>query len=304
MDTLSTLLAVSVPLMAPLLWAVLGEIISERAGVLNVGLEGAVLLGAWGTAVGYTQSGDMLIGILTGFAVGLATGALLSILYVWRGIDQVVGGVILNLLAVGFTTAMWTTLQGDQPVTNAPRIPIPVLSDIPIIGPALFDQNVLVYGALLAAPILLLALERTRWGLRLKAAGEAPEALDAAGISVRRVRTTGIIAGTALGSLGGVTIVLTSASGTFVSNMSAGVGYIALAIVILARWRPLIGLAAALVFGILQALQYQVQSFPVLASIPTEVILALPYLAAIAVVALSRAARYPAATGVAWQPRG
>ncbi|WP_127818123.1 ABC transporter permease [Microbacterium sp. CPCC 204701] len=304
MDTITTLLVVSIPLMAPLLWALLGEIVSERSGVLNVGIEGAVLLGAWGTAVGYSQTGNPFIGVFTGAAVGLATGGVLAILYVWRGIDQVVGGVVVNLLAVGLTTALWATFQGKEPVSNAPRLAIPILSDIPIIGQALFNQNALVYAAIVAAPLLLLLLDRTTWGLRVKAAGEAPAALDSAGISVPQVRTIALVIGTTLGALGGATIVLTSASGGFVTNMSAGTGYIALAIVILVRWRPLLGLVTALAFGVLQALQYQVQSIPLLAGIPTELILALPYLAAIIVVALSRSARYPAATGVAWQRGG
>ena len=301
MDTISILLAVAVPLMAPLLWAILGEIISERSGVLNVGLEGAILLGAWGTAVGYSQSGNIVAGVFSGLAVGLITGTILAVLYVWRGVDQVVGGVILNLLAVGFTAAMWTTLQGSQTVSNADRLKIPLLSDLPVVGQALFNQNGLVYAALIAVPILILLLERTRWGLRVKAAGESPEALHAAGIAVNQVRAGGVILGTTLGALGGATIVLTSASGGFVSNMSAGTGYIALAIVILARWRPQIALIAATAFGILQALQYQVQTIPLLAAIPSEIILALPYIAAIAVVAFSRSARYPAATGVPWR---
>jgi ABC-type uncharacterized transport system permease subunit len=303
-DTITTLLVVSIPLMAPLLWALLGEIVSERSGVLNVGIEGAVLLGAWGTAVGYSQTGNPLIGVFTGVAVGLATGGVLAVLYVWRGIDQVVGGVVVNLLAVGLTTALWATAQGTDPVSNAPRLAIPILSDIPIIGQALFNQNALVYAAIIAAPLLLLLLDRTTWGLRVKAAGEAPAALDSAGISVPQVRTIALVIGTTLGALGGATIVLTSASGGFVTNMSAGTGYIALAIVILVRWQPLLGLVTALAFGVLQALQYQVQSIPLLAGIPTELILALPYLAAIIVVALSRSARYPTATGVAWQPQG
>ncbi len=300
MDPLTTLLSVAIPLMAPLVWAMLGETISERGGVLNVGLEGAVLLGAWGSAVGYSQTGAWGIGILTGLATGVITGGALAYLYVWRGVDQVIGGVILNLLAVGLTTALWTSMQGAASVANAPRLPVPFLSDIPVLG-AIFSQNLLVYGAIVGAPVLLLLLDRTRWGLRLKAAGEAPEALDAAGVSVRRVRTLAVVAGTTLGALGGVTIGLTSASGGFVPSMSAGVGYIALAVVILVRWHPVLGLMAALVFGLLQALQYQSQTFTWLAALPSELVLALPYLAAIVVVALSRAARYPAAMGVPWR---
>ncbi len=302
-ETIATILVIAVQLMAPMAWAVYGEIIAERSGVLNVGLEGAVLLGAWGTAVGYSQSGDLWVGIGLGVVVGAVTGVLLAFLYVIRGVDQIVGGIILNLLAAGLTTALWVTMQGDKPVANAPRIELPLLSDIPVIGDAFFSQNILVLGALVAGPILLLILQRTRWGVRTRIAGESPGALDAAGISVRWVRSVGIIVGTALGALGGVTLILTSSSGAFVPGMSDGIGFIALAVVILARWNPIIGLVAALAFGALQALQYQAQSIPFLAAIPIQFILALPYIASIAVVAFNRAARYPTATGVPWEPR-
>jgi ABC-type uncharacterized transport system permease subunit len=300
-ETIATVLVIAVQLMAPMAWAVYGEIVAERSGVLNVGLEGAILLGAWGTAVGFSQTGDLVAGIGLGLLVGALTGVLLAFLYVVRGVDQIVGGIILNLLAAGFTTAMWVEFQGDHPVSNAPRVPIPLLSDIPVIGGALFNQNVLVMGALVAGPALLLILQRTRWGVRTRVAGESPGALDAAGISVRWVRSVGIIVGTTLGALGGVTLILTSSSGAFVPGMSDGLGFIALAVVILARWNPVVGLVAALVFGALQALQYQAQAIPFLASIPIQVILALPYVASIAVVAFNRASRYPAATGVPWE---
>lgn len=304
MDVIATVLIIAVQLMAPLAWAVYGEIIAERSGVLNVGLEGAVLLGAFGTAVGYTQTGDPWIGALLGVGIGLLTGAVLAYLYVWRRVDQIVGGIIVILLAGGITVTFWVTLQGTEPTTNLQRLPIPLLSDIPVIGPALFGQNALVLAALVAGPLLYLLLTRTRWGIRLRVAGEAPEALDSSGISVRWTRTIGIAVGTALGAVGGATLVLTSSSGAFVANMSAGIGFIALAVVILARWNPLVGLLATLAFGILQALQYQAQSLPFLSGVPTQLILALPYVASIVVVAFSRAARYPTATGIAWEPKG
>ena len=304
MEVATTVLIIAVQLMAPLAWAVYGEIIAERSGVLNVGLEGAVLLGAWATAVGYTETGDAWIGVLAGVGVGVLTGAVLAFLYVWRKVDQIVGGIIVILLAGGITVTFWVSMQGSQPTTNLPRLPLPLLSEIPIVGPALFGQNLLVLAALIAGPVLFLLLTRSRWGMRLRVAGEAPEALDSSGVSVRRTRTVGIVVGTTLGAVGGATLVLTSSSGAFVANMSAGLGFIALAVVILARWNPLIGLGAALAFGVLQALQYQAQSLPWLAGVPTQLILALPYLASILVVAFNRSARYPTATGIPWEGKG
>lgn len=186
---------------------------------------------------------------------------------------------------------------------NAPRLRIPLLSDIPVIGPSVFNQNIFVYLAIIAAPCTYLILKRTRWGVRAVAAGEAPGALAAAGASVHGTRTIGMVAGTTLAALGGAALLLTSSSGVFVTNMSAGLGFIALALVVLSRGNPLLGLAAAVTFGLLQALQYQAQVMPWLSAVPIQVILAMPYLVAIGVVALNRTARYPAATGVPWEGR-
>ena len=301
--TATTMLIIAVQLMAPLAWAVYGEIVSERSGVLNVGLEGAVLLGAWGAAVGYTQTGEVLVGIVAGVGTGALLGLVLAFLYVVRGVDQIVGGIVVNLFAAGFTTAMWVSLQGSEPVQNAPRLAVPLLSDLPVVGEAFFHQNILVLLALVVGPALLAAIMRTRWGARTRVAGEAPEALDAAGLSVRRLRVIGIVNGTTLGALGGSTLLLTSASGLFVANMSNGVGFIALAVVILSRWNPVWGLAAAIGFGLLQALQFQAQAVPWLADVPIQLLLAIPYVISIAVVAFSRSARYPAATGAFWPGR-
>lgn len=297
---LPALLLIAIQLMAPLVWAISGEIVSERSGVINVGLEGAILLGAWGTAIGYSHSGSPAIAIGSGVLVGVVTGGTLAALYVWRGIDQVVGGLMINLLAVGLTASTWSTFRGAQKVENLPALPIPVLSEIPVVGPAFFDQNALVYAALVFPFALYFALKRTRWGVRLCAAGEAPDALDSAGVSVPAVRSVGLIVGTTIAAVGGATLVLTSATGTFVPGMTAGIGYVALGLVLVSRWNPLIALAAAGGFGLVTALQYQGQSIPLLASIPTEVLLATPYVAAIVVVAFARSARPPAATGIYW----
>lgn len=299
-----TLLVITVQLMVPLAWASLGEIVSERAGVLNVGLEGAILIGALGAAVGYSNTDSLAVGALAGLASGLVLGAVLSYLYVWKAVDQVVGGVMIFLLASGFSTAMWAKLQGPYSGQTLPRLPIPLLSEIPVIGEVLFDQDAFVFATLLLAPLLYFFLRDARWGKYVRATGEAPEAVDAAGLSVRHIRAVALTLGTMLGAMGGVALVLASSSGRFVANMSGGIGFIALGIVLLVRWNPLWALIAAAAFSFLQGLRYVAQSSPALDAIPVEAILALPYLVAIVVVTISRGSRYPAAMGTFWKGGG
>jgi simple sugar transport system permease protein len=300
---LATLLVIAIQLMAPVLWASLGEIVAERSGVLNIGTEGCLLLGAWASALVLSHGQSLFLAVVAGIGVGVLTGGVLAVLYVWRRVDQIIGGIMVNLLALGLTTALWTLLRGDETSGNAPSLPIPLLSDIPVVGEALFDQNIFVYASILAAVALFFVLRQTRWGLRLRAAGEAPAALDAAGVSVRRLRVSGLLVGSALAALGGTTLVLTSGAGSFVFDMSAGRGFIALGVVLLARWNPLLALLITAVFGLLQALQFQAQSIGWLSGVPTDVWIAAPYVVAIIAVAVAHGTRYPKAVGVAWTGR-
>jgi general nucleoside transport system permease protein len=299
-DWVLALLVIAVQLMVPLAWASYGEIMAERAGIINVGLEGAILIGALGAAVGYSNSNSISFGIVLGLSCGLVLGVILSYLYVWRSVDQVVGGVMVYLLATGLTAALWTRFQGPFTGANVPKIAIPFLSDLPVLGPVIFSQNAFVYAAILFAILLEFVMRSTRTGRNVRATGEAPEAVDAAGLSVRWIRVVSLTIGTALGALGGVALVFTSSSGRFVPNMSGGIGFIALGIVLLARWRASFALIATLAFGGLQAFRYVAQANPTLSSLPVELILATPYVVAIIIVAVSRGSRYPAAMGTHW----
>jgi ABC-type uncharacterized transport system permease subunit len=297
---LTTLLVIAVQLTAPILWAALGEIVSERSGVLNIGTEGCLLLGAWASATALSYGANLWGAVAAGLGAGIVTGLVLSLLYVWRTVDQIIGGIMVNLLALGLTSALWALLRGDQTAGNARSLHVPGLSSIPVVGEALFAQNVLVDAALLASIVLFLLLRHSQWGLRLRAAGEAPAALDAAGVGVRRLRVSGLVVGSSLAALGGTTLVLTSGAGTFVFNMSAGRGFIALGVVLLARWNPVLAMLFTAVFGVLQALQFQAQSIGWLSPVPTDAWIAAPYLVAIVAVAVARGTRYPAALGVPW----
>jgi simple sugar transport system permease protein len=300
---LLTALAVSMVSMAtPLLLASLGEIVSERAGVINIGLEGMILVGAFvAMAVTYTSTSPYA-GVGAALVAGALLGRGLAFFVVQRGANQVVAGTALNLLAAGLTGVGYRALFG---VTGAaltipalPMLPIPALSGIPAVGPAFFSHSLLVYAALLLVPITRFALHRTMLGLKLRMAGENPRAAEAQGVSVRAIRTGALVVCGALAAAAGAYLAVGYAR-TFVEGMSAGRGFIALAVVILGRWSPWGALAATLFFGFATALQFHFQALGL--PIPYQFFLTLPYVLTILVLAASPArVRAPAALGQAY----
>lgn len=291
-------LAAAVRTGTPLALAALGETVVERAGVINIGLEGIVLAGAFG---GLVAAGA---GLAAGFAGAVAAGVLVAALFALFAVtmraDQIITGVAVNLLVVGLTGALYRGIYGATgaaltiPTTGS--TPIPLLSRIPVVGSALFDQAAPTYAVYLVAPLLAWWLYRTRSGLALRAAGERPEAARAAGVSPSRVRWLAILLGGALGGIGGGVLVLSQA-GTFAEGMSAGRGFIAIAIVALGRWHPLWVLTAALLFGAASALQFLFQAMGW--ALPYQLFLALPYVLTLLALAglAGRRAVAPAALG-------
>lgn len=305
MEAFAGFLEATVRTATPLGLAALGEAMSQRAGVVNVGLEGIVLAGAFGALVGgypgplIGGEGSLLLGYAAAVAGGTLIAALFALVAVSLRANQIIVGTALTLFAAGLTGTLYRAGYGAGgaalalPVADAVRIP--VLASIPMIGPAFFAQppTTLMLYALL--PIGWVVLRRTHAGLAVRAVGEQPEAAIAAGISPRRVRWTVLLVSGALGGLSGATLVLEQ-SGTFAEGISAGRGFIAIAIVVLARWNPLgVGLAA-LVFGAASALQYLIQSLGL--QVPYQLPLALPYILTLVMLAISgRRARAPAALG-------
>jgi simple sugar transport system permease protein len=274
---LADLLQTGVPLSIPLLLASLGEIFVERAGVINVGIEGMVLAGALAGFAGSCVVHNAAAGAACAAGAGIALAALLAFVSIHLRADQVVVGAAINILSLGLTGVFWRTLSQGAPVVAVPfrPWPIPLLHRLPVIGQALFTQNSLGYLAWLLVPCCWLYLYRTRPGLRLRAAGEYPRAADGAGVRVNRVRTLAVLWGGALAGLAGAFLSIGYTDG-FVENMSAGRGFIALAVVILGRWNPIGALAAALLFGMASALQFQFQAST--DKFPYQFFLALPYL--------------------------
>jgi general nucleoside transport system permease protein len=281
-------LAAAVRVAAPLLIAAVGELVSERGGVLNLGMEGAMLSGALAALLGTEASGPWF-----GVALALAAGSLLmmvlALLTVWLRADQVIAGTALTLAAVGITGAIFRQTHGitgaSPSVETFDSVAIPLLSRVPVVGPALFEQPLLVYFGFLAVPLSWILLFRTRWGLNLRAVGESPDSAHANGVRVGWTRAGGVIIGGALGGLAGATLVLAQV-GAFAERMTAGRGFVAIAIVVLGRWHPSGVAIAALLFGLLTALQFLFQALGL--AVPYQVFLMLPYLITLLALARSR----------------
>jgi len=289
------LLASAIALATPLLLAALGELVTERAGVLNIGMEGLVLTGAFAGMLGCHASGSPLVGMVAACAAAAAVGALFALWVVVLDADQVVAGAAVNLLALGMTGVAYRSFFGmtGAALTVATFAPLRIGPDLPVLAP--LRQPAPVYVALALVPIVWLLLFRTRFGLRLRAAGEAPDAAESLGVHVGALRWAAILVGALLAGAAGGYLAL-AYSNTFVEGMSAGRGFIALAIVVFGRWRPLGVLAGALVFGVANALQFQLQAAGII--VPYHLLLMLPYVLTLVVLALaSRASAAPAALG-------
>jgi ABC-type uncharacterized transport system permease subunit len=293
----------AVRLGAPLALAALGETITERSGVINIGLEGSIIAGALGAALGALAFGSAGAGVVAGALAGGAVALLFAVFAVGLGADQIITGTAVTLGGLGLTGAIYQARFGATGAAlTLPTLPptaIPGLSDVPWIGGALFEQAVTVYLAYVLAPVLWYYLFRTHRGLELRAVGEAPEAAHAAGIHVTRVRFFATVFGGVLAGVAGAHLVLAHA-GTFAENMSAGRGFIAIAVVVIGRWNPLLVLGAALLFGAASALQFFLQAFGL--GLPYQLFLALPYILTLAALAgwVGRA-KAPAALALPWR---
>lgn len=300
--TIQAVITSSVLLLVPVLWAAAGEAVCESAGVLNIGIEGVMLFGAFTAATVVHFGGSLWQGWLLAAPAGALMGAILWFLYVYRGCDQIVTGIMFNLLALGATTELYTKyLTGAGVVTTIPNLRIPGAASIPWIGPALFDQTPLFYLGVAGCVVLWFVLWHTWYGLSLRSVGERPDVATAAGLSVLGLRFVALTTSCVFAALGGAALTVIS-TGSFNIDITSGQGFIALAIVILGRWNPLLIILGAWLFGLADALQFQLVTVPALAGVPHDVWLAVPYLITIAVVIFSHGARYPAATGIPFAP--
>jgi general nucleoside transport system permease protein len=287
----------------PLTLGALSGVLCERAGVINVAIEGQFLTAAFTGAIVGSATTSLWLGLVAGVLAGGLVGALLAVLAIRYQVDQIVVGVVLNLFALGLTGFLTDrVLTTHQTTLNTPNvfapIQIPVLAKIPVIGPVLFDQNIFIYLMYIALVVLHVGLFHTRWGLRVRAVGEHPRAADTVGIPVLAVRYRNVILGGMMAGLGGAYFTLGSV-GSFAKDMTSGRGFIALAAMIFGHWSPFGAFAAALLFGFADALQSILAVLNV--PIPSQFLLMAPYVATIlAVAGLVGRVRPPAADGKAY----
>lgn len=296
----SGLLFGAVSLSVPLVFGALGGVIGERAGVVNVAIEGQFLLGAFSAAMLATLTHNPFVGLVGAMAGGVLVAFVLGAFGIKYLVDQVIVGVVLNVLVTGLTGFLYGVLlvphaaQLNSPVRFT-RWEIPLLGEIPIIGPVLFNQTFIVYLMYIAVAAVAWGLYRTRWGLRVRAVGEHPQAADTVGIKVNSTRFWNVSLAGAIAGIGGAYFTLVSVP-SFTKEMTAGLGFIALAAVIFGRWDPIRATMAALLFGFAMNLQNLLTVLKT--PIPSEFMLMLPYVVTIlAVAGFAGQIRAPAADG-------
>lgn len=297
-----TILKGTVLLALPLIFGSLSGVLCERSGVINVGIEGQFLAGAFTGALVATAAGNPFIGIVAACIAGAVVTFVLAGLAVRYHVDQVVLGVVLNLLVLGLTGFLFDrVMKENESATNVavpfPAWEIPYLSEIPGIGPALFGQNLFVYLAIVLVPLVYFMLFHTRWGLRTRAVGEHPAAADTVGIKVNSLRFRNVLIAGLISGLGGAFLTI-GESLAFSENMTDGKGFIALAVLIVGRWNPIGAMFGALLFGFTMQIERFLSSVPGGSPVPSDFLTMLPYLVTIVAVAgLIGRVRAPAADG-------
>ncbi len=299
---LSDFVEASIRSATPLLLAALGETVVERSGVINVGLEGTIIVGCLAGLASATALGPEA-GLLVSGLAGVAIALVFALVAIGLAADQIITGTAITMLGLGTTSTLYRVLYGDggaalSTPTLSP-IAVPMLSSIPLVGRTLFRQPLPTYVAMAMVPAVWWCLYRTQFGLALRAIGENPSAARSSGIAPRRIQTLAILFGGLCGGLSGGTLVLAQV-GTFAEGMSAGRGFVAIAIVALGRWKPVGVLMAAILFGMASALQFVFQSLSL--DVPYQLFLALPYVLTLVALAISRG-RYAAPAALGMRPR-
>ncbi|MFJ4263347.1 ABC transporter permease [Paenarthrobacter nicotinovorans] len=299
--SLAGLVAGSVTLAVPLVFGSLSGVLCERVGVVNIAIEGQLLGGAFTAALVATMTGSPYIGLLAAAAAGAVVSMVLAVFSIKYLVNQIIVGVVLNVLVSGLTGFLYGTLMvPNKEQFNTPGrldiLPIPLLSDIPIIGPILFEQSIAGYLMYIAVAVVWFGLFKTRWGLRVRAVGEHPQAADTLGINVNATRFWNVTLGGAIAGIGGAVFTLVTID-SFTKDISGGRGFIALAALIFGRWNPIGAFLASLLFGF----AYNLQSILGIIGtpVPSQFMAMLPYLVTIfAVAGLVGKSRPPAASGI------
>ncbi len=278
-------LSSAVRLATPYLFAAVGEAIAQSSGVLNLGVDGIMLLGAYAAFYVTLSTGSLWLGVLAAMIVGALMGLLMSVISVTLKAEQGISGIGLYMFGLGLSSLLFKVTVGTvKTVVGFQPIKIPILGDIPGIGEILFQHSLPVYAAFLVVPLAWFFLDRTTWGLKIKAVGHTPAAADSLGVSVLRVRYVSVCLGAVLAGLAGASLSLAMVN-LFQENLTAGMGFIAVALVYFGGWRPVTIMAGALLFSFMNALQLWMQVLAV--KIPSDLAVMLPYVLTIAVLAVA-----------------
>ncbi len=269
------------------LYAAIGETFGQMSGVLNLGVEGQMLVAAYAAYYVVLQTNNLGLGLLAAIIVGGAMGLMMAFISVTLKAEQGISGIGVYLFGLGLSDLLYrVTVKAPQTVRGFPNIRIPVLTDLPVVGPILFDQNLLVYGAFALVPIAWFVLNKTSFGLKVRAVGQNPEAADTLGISVARIRYMTVTLGGALAGVAGASLSIALLN-IFQQNLTSGQGFIAVALVYFGAWKPFRVMLGCLLFSMVNALQSWIQTLGI--PLPSDVALMLPYL--LTIVALMFAAR-------------
>jgi simple sugar transport system permease protein len=289
-----------VRLATPYLYAAIGEAFAQTSGVVNLGVDGIMLVGGLAAFLIALTTGNLLLAVLAAAFVGVLMGLLMSLISVTLKAEQGISGIGLYMFGLGLSSLLFKVLVGTvKTVPGFPTVKIPLLGDIPYLGPILFQHSVLVYGAFLLVPAAWWFLEKTTWGLKIRAVGQNPAAADSLGVDVNRIRYFSVCLGAALAGIAGASLSVALLK-LFQENMTAGMGFIAVALVYFGGWRPLGILGGALLFSTVDAMQLWMQVLGV--KIPSDVAVMLPYLLTIAALAFAtNRARQPAALNVPFE---
>jgi general nucleoside transport system permease protein len=289
------ILAGGIRLATPYLYAAIGEVFVQASGVYNLGVEGIMLMGAYSGFFVAMKTGNLWLGLLAAALTGLLMGLLMALVSVTLQAEQGISGIGLSLFGLGLSSLLFeTTLGSPQSINVFPALHIPILGDIPEIAD-IFNQNWMVYAAFLLVPVASFVLYKTTFGLKVRAAGQKPEAADTLGVSVNRIRYSTLAIGGMLAGIAGASLTV-ALIGLFQENMTSGIGYIAVALVYFGGWRPVGVLGGALLFSIVNSLQSWIQVRGV--HIPPNITTMMPYILTIVALAFTvRRARQPAALG-------
>jgi ABC-type uncharacterized transport system permease subunit len=301
---LTATMGAALALAAPFLLAALGETLGQRSGVINLGVDGIMLLSAFGTYFAALKTGNLLIGVLVGMGVGAVMGVVTAFVSVTLKAEQGISGIGVYLFGLGFSDLLFIKLVGTPlPINQLGSINIPLLDRIPAIGPIVFKQNILVYVAFLLVPVVTFVLNRTTFGLKVKAAGENPAAADTVGVSVPRVRWASVLIGCTLAGLAGAALLLYD--GIFMENLTQSEGFIAVALVYFGAWKPSGVMGGSVLYGLAIAVVLEWKSLGIIPLSASDLAATAPAVITIlALLTVARRFRQPAVLGKPYERGG